>query len=217
MTSRQIGGVSWRSWVFDRWVKLRRTASELASPRRTALRVRPDRRTPRRTAFARHGDNTWLVPPIRIVGPEGIELGRDVVILEDSSIVVDAPAGARLRIGDNVHLAMGAEIICGTSITIGNNVSSSDFIAIVDTWSIPPRDVTVPPPASGPVVIEDGAYLACGSIIGPGVRVGRGAFIGEGAVVLEDVAPHTVVYGNPARPVRRLDAASGQWEGARHP
>jgi acetyltransferase-like isoleucine patch superfamily enzyme len=38
----------------------------------------------------------------------------------------------------------------------------------------------------------------------PGVHVGRGAVVAAGAVVLEDVAPNTLVAGNPARVVKEL-------------
>jgi len=38
------------------------------------------------------------------------------------------------------------------------------------------------------------------------VRIGEGAVVAARAVVTRDVAPYTVVAGNPARVVRRLDA-----------
>jgi acetyltransferase-like isoleucine patch superfamily enzyme len=38
----------------------------------------------------------------------------------------------------------------------------------------------------------------------PGVEIGEEAFVGAGAVVLDDVPPHTVVVGNPARQIREV-------------
>ncbi len=176
-----------------------RSASELRPLRWTALRVPADRRPPPPSAFGRWGERSYLVPPARVSGAEGIEVGDDVVVLEDAGLDVDAAAGARLTIGDRTRLAVGVEIRCTTSVRIGRAVSSSDHAAIVDSWGDGG-------PPGGPVVIEDGAYLGYGSVVGPGVRVGAGAFVGEGAVVLSDVPAHAVVYGNPAVVVERYGA-----------
>jgi hypothetical protein len=62
-----------------------------------------------------------------------------------------------------------------------------------------------------PVVIGRGAFLGVGSIVLMGVTVGEHAYVGAGAVVTADVAPYTLVVGNPARPVRRWDEAAGDW------
>ena len=53
-----------------------------------------------------------------------------------------------------------------------------------------------------PVVIEPFAILFRGATVLPGRTVGRGAIVAVGSVVSNDVAPMTVVAGNPARVIR---------------
>jgi maltose O-acetyltransferase len=48
------------------------------------------------------------------------------------------------------------------------------------------------------VRIESRAFIGARSIILPGVTVGADAVVGAGSVVRRDVAPGSVVYGNPA-------------------
>jgi maltose O-acetyltransferase len=52
---------------------------------------------------------------------------------------------------------------------------------------------------SGPVIIEDFAWIASSAILLPGVRIGRGAVVGAGAVVSRDVPARAVAVGNPAK------------------
>ena len=57
---------------------------------------------------------------------------------------------------------------------------------------------------NGNVHVEDHAYIGTGAILKQGTNdkpliIGRGAIVGMGAVVTKDVAPNTIVVGNPAR------------------
>ena len=56
---------------------------------------------------------------------------------------------------------------------------------------------------SGSVRLGAGCYLGSGAIVRQGVRVGTGALVGMGAIVLRDMAPGSVVAGNPARELHR--------------
>jgi acetyltransferase-like isoleucine patch superfamily enzyme len=74
-------------------------------------------------------------------------------------------------------------------------------------------------------VLEDGVCLCSNATLAGGVTVGRDAYLGQactvrqftrigarslvgmGAVVIADVAPDTVVAGNPARPLRHVRPA----------
>jgi len=52
------------------------------------------------------------------------------------------------------------------------------------------------------VTIGHDVWIGHGAIVLAGRSIGNGAVIAGGAVVTKDVAPYTIVAGNPARPVR---------------
>ncbi|MGH1351112.1 MAG: CatB-related O-acetyltransferase [Methyloligellaceae bacterium] len=52
-------------------------------------------------------------------------------------------------------------------------------------------------------VIGNDIWIGMNAVIMPGVVIGDGAIIGTSAVVTKDVAPYSVVAGNPARQVKQ--------------
>lgn len=52
------------------------------------------------------------------------------------------------------------------------------------------------------VTLGHDVWIGHGAVVLPGVTLGTGAAVGAGAIVTRDVAPFTVVVGNPARIVR---------------
>ena len=56
-----------------------------------------------------------------------------------------------------------------------------------------------------PIVIEDKVWIGINSTILPGVRIGYGAIVGANSVVTKDVPPMTIVAGNPARIVKKIE------------
>ncbi len=132
-----------------------------------------------------------------------------------------------LKIGDDTFINGATQLICRQSITIGSNVTIAWGCTLTDhnshslDWKQRNADLrqqfadirggrnfihgknwdTV---KSRGIVIEDKAWLGFGVTVLSGVRIGEGAIIGAGSVVREDVAPWTVVCGNPAVFVRQL-------------
>ena len=193
--------------------RLRSWAGAVLEPRR--LLQRQVRRwgdqhpSPPPSAFARHGRGSWVVPPVVVGAPERVEVGHGVVVMEHATL--EAGPTGRIVLGDGVRLAPFASIHASVLVEVGPQVSTSDHVAIVDSWG-PLEGGELPAPLTGPVRIGAGAYLGCGAVVGPGVTIGEGAFVGEGAVVVDDVPAHAVAYGNPAVVVRSWDPATGAWD-----
>jgi putative colanic acid biosynthesis acetyltransferase WcaF len=60
-----------------------------------------------------------------------------------------------------------------------------------------------------PIRIEDQVWICADAFIGPGVVVGEGAVVGARTVAMTNVAPWTVVAGNPARFVKKRELNRG--------
>lgn len=86
------------------------------------------------------------------------------------------------------------------TIKIGRRVVVNDDVTILTgTHDVNHRNFLL---IQRPVIIGDYAWICTGAMILPGVTIGEGAVVAAGAVVAHDVAPYTVVAGNPAKVVR---------------
>jgi acetyltransferase-like isoleucine patch superfamily enzyme len=198
--------------------ELRRRAGEERARRRTAADTARVLSPPPPSEFGAYGRNTWIVPPARVSLPSSVFLGNDVTILERSflSVVAAVPGVTpRLTVGDRTSIGAQSHIACVGEIDIGPEVLTAARIFIGDTYHRY-EDPTMPvldQPMAAPekVTIGRGSFLGIGSAVLMGVSVGEHAYVAAGAVVTTDVEAHTLVVGNPARPVKRWDPAKEEW------
>jgi acetyltransferase-like isoleucine patch superfamily enzyme len=54
-------------------------------------------------------------------------------------------------------------------------------------------------------IIKKGASIGSGATILSNTKIGENAIVGAGSVVTKDVAPNTIVVGNPARVLRNIE------------
>jgi acetyltransferase-like isoleucine patch superfamily enzyme len=64
----------------------------------------------------------------------------------------------------------------------------------------------------GPIIIHDDVYVGESAIILGGVTIGEGSIVGAGAVVRKSVASGSVVTGNPAKVVAKVEDLLRFWE-----
>jgi len=58
-------------------------------------------------------------------------------------------------------------------------------------------------PNKGDTIVGNDVWLGYDALIMPGVKIGNGAIIASRSVVTHDVAPYTIVGGNPAKEIRK--------------
>ena len=169
---------------------------------------------------------------VRLRFGDQIHLGRDVYL--DHGVYLHAcPAG--IRIGDGSLVMVGSvlhvynfrdlphafihigrnsligeyNILRGQGgITVGDRVYTApnvQMLAVNHVYTDPTRPMVEQGITAAGIVVEDDVWVGAGAILTDGVRVGRGAVIAAGAVVTQDVPPHTVVGGVPARILRTID------------
>jgi virginiamycin A acetyltransferase len=115
--------------------------------------------------------------------------------------------GDRLLIGKFCSIAHGAEFILNGGNHQTETVSSYPFDIFGGEWAGAMGDRRYP--HKGDIVIGNDVWIGYRAVIMPGVRVGDGAIVAACSVVTKDVAPYTIVGGNPAREIRkRFDEAT---------
>ena len=130
-------------------------------------------------------------------------VGKNVNIEQGASFTKDLSIGDRSGVGINCKLY--------GKVSIGKYVNMGPEVYIYTTNHGYDR-IDIPMQQQGytvekPVVIEDDVWIGSRVTILPGVHIGQGAIIGASAVVTHDVEPFTIVAGNPAKLIRRRNAA----------
>ena len=107
----------------------------------------------------------------------------------------------RLIIGKFCQIASGVEFVMNDANHQMNAVSTFPFYTL-EGWDMKapePSDM----PFKGDTVIGNDVWIGQNAVILPGVQIGDGAIIGANSVVGSDVAPYTIIIGNPAKVLRK--------------
>lgn len=110
-----------------------------------------------------------------------------------------------VSIGNHVHLAntlisAGDKIIIEDHVIFGHDVvllGPKHNIYMFDSE----RRNTV---TAKPIIIKKGSWISSRAIILGGVIIGENAVVAAGAVVTKNVAPYTLVAGNPAKLIKEI-------------
>lgn len=109
--------------------------------------------------------------------------------------------GDKLIIGKFCQIASGVEFVMNGANHQMNAISTFPFYTL-EGWDMEPPEKS-DLPLKGDTVIGNDVWIGQNAVILPGVHIGDGAIIGANSVVGSNVAPYTIVVGNPAKVLRR--------------
>jgi acetyltransferase-like isoleucine patch superfamily enzyme len=176
------------------------------------LRFRPTKEIIKNIPGVKIGENTTNSATIVNKYPDSssITVGQDCLLYGSISVENER---ARISIGNNVFIG-NSTIFCVLGITIEDDVLISSDCLIQDSdnhnlsrklrkkdcsdWKVKgTQDWSLVEKKE--IKICAGAWIGAKAIILKGVTIGEGAIVGAGSVVTKDVAPYTIVGGNPAQ------------------
>jgi UDP-2-acetamido-3-amino-2,3-dideoxy-glucuronate N-acetyltransferase len=133
----------------------------------------------------------------------GCEIGDEVKIGTFVEIQKGARIGNRCKISSHTFICEGVtledEVFIGHNVTFINDLfpratNAGGQLQTEKDWTCVPT------------LIKRGASIGSSATLLCGITVGEGAIVGAGSVVTKDVAPYTVVAGNPARVLKKLSS-----------
>ena len=127
--------------------------------------------------FTDLGEGSRINTPLTAVRPHKVKIGRNAVVMNGCLMM----AAGGITIEDEALIAANVQLISNNHDLQNRNILTCK-----------------------PVRICRRAWIGAGSTILPGVTVGENAVVGAGSVVTHDVAPNTIVAGNPAKFIRNI-------------
>ena len=146
---------------------------------------------------------------------EPVTIGENTKIWHFSHIQSDSIIGEGCSLGQNVNIGNNVKI--GNYVKIQNNVSVYEGVELEDYVFCGPSMVftNVKLPRSefpqrgsshySKTLVKKSASIGANATIVCGVTIGEYAMVGSGSVVTKDVLSYTLVVGNPARIVCKID------------
>jgi len=148
-----------------------------------------------------------------------VKLGKDVKIYDFVNLY-GCEIGNNTKIGTFVEIQKGAKIrknckisshtfIC-EGVTIEDNVFIGHNVTFINdafprATSVDGKMQTEADWECVPTLVKRGASIGSSATLLCGITVGENAIVGAGSVITKDVPPNTIVAGNPARVLRKIE------------
>jgi len=145
------------------------------------------------------GKNVKIFSFVNLYGCEigdNTKLGTFVEVQKKAFIGRNCKISSHTFICEGVHIE--DNVFIGHNVTFINDLypraaTSEGKLQTDEDWEVVPT------------FVKKGASIGSSATILAGVTIGEKAIVGAGAVVIKDVPPYSVVAGNPARILRKIN------------
>jgi acetyltransferase-like isoleucine patch superfamily enzyme len=142
--------------------------------------------------------SSWILQTLAKISPHpglavllqrarGVKIGKHVFL--GPGVNIDDLYPHLITIEDYISIGMNTIIFAHSNPTCSLEIKTKYY----------PRKVA-------PTTVKRGAWITPGCIILAGVTIGENSVVGAGSVVTRDVEPYTIVAGNPAKLIKRLNS-----------
>lgn len=129
-------------------------------------------------------DDPWVEPPLAMDYGYNVRLGKNVFINFNSVFL------------DTCLITIGDRTLVGPNVSFYSGTHPLDPVI---------RQGTRGPELGKEIHVGQDCWIGGNAMILPGVTIGRGCVVGAGSVVTKNVPDFTVVAGNPARAIRKIE------------
>ena len=136
-----------------------------------------------RFLYFKSGEGCIFSPGVKILTPNQISIGNNTFLGRNVMISTSRSGGSPISIGNDVMLAQNVQVIGGN-----HEFKSLDLPMRLQGEG-----------KQGAISIGNDVWLGAGCIVLTGVTIGDGSIVAAGSVVTKDVAPYSIVGGNPAK------------------
>lgn len=141
------------------------------------------------------GEDCYL-SPLASIEPVAFRLGDRCYVAAHAYVTGTVSAGDNCTF--NVFSVVRGAVTMGDGVRVGAHTSILGF----NHSTAPDKPVYQQPLTSRGISIGDDVWIGSNAVVLDGVSIGEHSVVGAGAVVTKDVAPWSVVAGNPARRIR---------------